>query len=141
MDFVLGDPATFLRGLAGCCAAGAVVVEAATAASPGDSEAAASVLLRPALEACAEVALHFGGGRGGGAVDVRRVAETAARVSLQLTEEEGEKRLPDPTRIEFERHVQVGKSPSLGISFFFSHAPLKVRRSTRRGASGRLRLL
>ena len=117
MDFVLGDPATFLRGLAGCCAAGAVVVEAATAASPGDSEAAASpgdseaaasVLLRPALEACAEVALHFGGGGGGGAVDVRGVAETAARVSLQMAEEgEGEKRLPEPTRVEFERHVQV----------------------------------
>ncbi len=126
MDFVLGDPATFLRGLAGCCAAGAVVVEAATAASPGDSEAAASALLRPALEACAEVALHFGGG--GGAVDVRGVAETAARVSLQMAEEEGEgeKRLPEPTRIEFERHVQVCKSPSLGMLFFFSHAPLKV---------------
>ncbi len=122
MDFVLGDPSTFLRGLAGCCAAGAVVVEAATAASPGDSEVAASVLLRPALEACAEVALHFGGGIGGGAVDVRRVAETAARVSLQMAEEEGEgeKRLPEPTRIEFERHVQVCKSPSLGI-LFFSH--------------------
>ncbi len=127
MDFVLGEPATFLRGLAGCCAAGAVVVEAATSASPSDSEAAASVLLRPALEACAEVALHFGGGRGG-AVDVRRVAETAAGVSLQMAEEEGEgeKRLPEPTRVEFERHFQVCKSPNLGISFFFSHAPLKV---------------